>query len=179
MGLFDIVLLIILGGFGLFGLWFGLIHTLGSLLGTVAGAYFASRWFVSMVEWVNSVTGWEGNWLNIIMFAIAFVCINRFIGFLFWLVERFFKALTELPFIASINRFLGLFIGIFEGMITLGLIFFFIDKFPVGETFMGWVETSKIVSHTVSTAEILLPLIPEAIKEMESTIGFIGENIGT
>ncbi len=179
MGLFDIVLLILLGGFGLFGLWFGLIHTLGSLLGTVAGAYFASRWFDNMAEWVQGITGWDGNWTNIIMFTIAFVFINRLVGFIFWLVERFFEGFTKLPFIASMNRFLGLFLGIFEGMITLGLIFFFIDKFPVGETFMSWVEASTVVPFVADTAEILLPLIPEAIKELESAIGVIGDKLSS
>jgi len=168
MGLFDIVLLISIGGFGLFGLWFGLIHTLGSLLGTVAGAYLASRWYDNMVAWVEQITGWDGNWPNIIMFII---------GFLFWLAERLFKSLTELPFIASLNRFLGFFLGLFEGMITFGLIFYFIDKFPVGETFMGWVAVSKVVPYTVNTADILLPLIPDAIKNLESAIGLIGGKI--
>lgn len=173
MGLFDVVLLILLGGFAMFGFWFGLIHTLGSLFGTVLGAYFASRWYDEMVAWVNGITGWEGNWVDVTMFIIAFVIINRLVGFLFWLAERFFDPLTKLPFISSLNRFLGVFLGIFEGLITLGLIFFFIDKFPVGEQFMGWVEASTIVPHTVETAEILLPLIPDAIKELESAIGLL------
>lgn len=178
MGLFDIVLLIIIGGFGLFGFWFGLIHTLGSLLGTIVGAYFASRWFETMANWIKEIAGWEENWTDVIMFILAFIIINRLVGFLFWLVEKFFKNITELPFIASLNRFLGLFLGLFEGIITLGLIFFFIDKFPVGEMFMSWVSLSKIVPHTVGIADILLPLIPEAIKDIESAIGLIGKNIG-
>lgn len=179
MGLFDIVLLIIIAGFAMFGFWFGLIHTLGSLLGTVVGAYTASRWFDDMVAWVHGITGWEGNWVNVMMFSTAFIVINRLIGFLFWLIERFFDPLTRLPFITSLNRFLGVFFGIFEAMVTLGLIFFFVDKFPVGETFMGWVKSSQVVPYTVQVAEILFPLIPEAIKNLESAIGIMGDMIGS
>ena len=179
MGLFDIVLLIIIAGFGMFGLWFGLIHTLGSLFGTVIGAYAASRWYDKMAAWIGSITGWEGNWTNVIMFTIAFIFINRVVGFFFWLIERLLEKFTKLPFIESLNRIMGFFLGLFEGMITLGLIFFFIDKFPVGETFMGWVELSKVVPYAVESAEMLLPLIPDAIKELQSAIGLIGGGLAT
>ena len=45
MSTFDIVLLVIIGGFGLFGLWFGIVHTLGSLLGTALGIFLASHYY--------------------------------------------------------------------------------------------------------------------------------------
>lgn len=168
MSLFDVILLIIIAGFGMFGLWFGLIHTLGSLLGTALGAYLASRWYDDMAAWIHSITGWEGNWVNVLMFAIACIFINRMVGFSFWVVDRWFAPLTRLPFLQSLDRFLGTILGVFEGAVTCGLIFYFIDKFPVGDQFMGWVQTSMIVPYLVDTAAILLPLIPEAITQLES-----------
>lgn len=175
MSLFDIVLLIILGGFAMFGFWFGLLHTLGSLVGTVLGTYFASRWYDNMAAWVTNVTGWEGNWTNVVMFIIAFVVINRLVGLLFWFGDRFFSVFTRLPFLASLNRFLGFILGAFEGLITLGIIFFFVDKFPVGPVFMGWVESSVVVPYTLNTAQVLLPLIPQAVKELKSAVEYIGD----
>ena len=61
MGLSDIILLIIIAGFAMFGFWFGLIHTLGSLLGTVFGAYLASRYYEPMADWLINITGWGEN----------------------------------------------------------------------------------------------------------------------
>jgi uncharacterized membrane protein required for colicin V production len=81
---------------------------------------------------------------------------------------------TRLPFLASLNRFLGFILGAFEGLITLGIIFFFVDKFPVGSVFMGWVESSVVVPYTLNTAQVLLPLIPQAVKELKSAVEYIG-----
>lgn len=58
MSLFDIILIVIVAGFGLFGLWFGLVHTLGSLIGTVFGVYLASRYYGPVAEWLIRATGW-------------------------------------------------------------------------------------------------------------------------
>ncbi len=170
MTLVDIVLLIIIGGFAMFGFWFGLIHTLGSLLGTAVGAFFATRWYEPMVEWIVDITGWSENVSAVLSFVITFVVINRLVGFLFSMGERFFKRFTSLPFIVSIDRFLGLLLGIFEGLVTLGIIFLFIDKFPINETLIDLLGASKVLPHTINAADILLPLIPEGIKELESTI---------
>ena len=108
MPLIDIILLIIIAGFGMFGLWFGLIHTLGSLIGTIAGIYLATRFYEPMAGWLTNITGWGGNVPKVIMFIVAFIVINRLVGFAFWIVDKVLSLVTRLPFIAGINRFLGL-----------------------------------------------------------------------
>ncbi len=173
MGLFDVILLIIIAGFAMFGFWFGLIHTLGSLLGTVLGAFLASRYYEPMADWLNGITGWEGNVSKVLMFVIAFFVINRLVGFIFWIVDKFLSVLTRMPFIKGINRFLGMLLGVFEGMITIGLIIYFIDKVPLSEKIMDYIADSVVAPYTVSTAEVLLPLLPEALKMLNSTIDFV------
>jgi len=173
MSLFDIILLIIIGGFAMFGFWFGLIHTLGSLLGTVFGAYLASRYYEPMADWLMNITGWGGNVTKVIMFIIAFLIINRLVGFAFWIVDKMTSFFTSLPFISSLNRFLGLILGLFEGLVTVGLIIYFIERYPVSEKLMEWIAMSAVAPYTTSVAAILLPLLPEALKMMKSTVDYI------
>jgi uncharacterized membrane protein required for colicin V production len=73
MSLFDIILLCIIAGFGLFGLWFGLISTLGSIAGTLLGVYLASRWYVPVAEWLINTTGWSPNFSKVVIFIIVFL----------------------------------------------------------------------------------------------------------
>ena len=87
MNLLDVILIITIGGFAMFGFWFGLIHTFGSLVGTAIGAFFASRWYDGLAGWLAGVTGWETNTANVLSFIIVFLIINRVIGFLFWMLE--------------------------------------------------------------------------------------------
>ncbi len=173
MGLFDVILFIIIGGFAIFGFWFGLIHTLGSLLGTVLGAYLASRYYEPMAGWLMSITGWEGNMPKVLMFIIAFVIINRLVGFGFWIVDKSLSFLTRMPFIKGINRFLGVVIGLFEGMITIGLILYFIDKFPLSEAIMIRIADSFLAPICISMANVLLPLLPEALRILQSSVDFV------
>lgn len=170
MSFFDLVLLIIIGGFGLFGLWFGLIHTLGSLVGTVFGVFLASRFYEMLGNWLANITGWQGNFPKVVMFIIAFLIINRLAGLLFWFADKLFSVITQLPFMNSLNRLLGLAFGLAEGAIVLGIIFYFIAKFPVGQWFMAMLSASKIAPYTVSFASILWPLLPEALKLIQNSI---------
>lgn len=171
MSFFDLVLLIIIGGFALFGLWFGLVHTLGSLLGTILGVFLATRYYAPMAEWLVNITGWGGNFPKVITFIIAFIIINRLVGFGFWIVDRLLSVFTKLPFISGLNRLLGAAFGFFEGVLVLGIIFFFIARFPLGPKFMGLLAASKIAPFTVATASVLWPLVPDAIRILRSTVG--------
>ncbi len=173
MGLFDIILLIIIAGFGMFGFWFGLIHTLGSLLGTIFGVYLATRYYGPMADWLIGVTGWGDNFSKVLMFIIAFVVINRLVGFVFWIIEKTTNVITYLPFIRGINRFLGLIFGLLEGLISLGIVFYFIERIPLSERFMGWMAGSVVVPYTVSIAAILLPFVPEALKLLRSSVDYM------
>ncbi len=167
---FDLALILIIGGFGLFGLWFGLVHTIGSLVGTIAGVYLAGHYYEPVANWLIKTTGWGTNFSKVLMFIIVFFVINRLVGLVFWIVDKFLSFFTHLPFIRSIDRILGMAFGLLEGALGLGIIFYFIGKFPVGEQFMNLVTSSKIVPFLVKIASILWPLLPEAIKTLESVI---------
>jgi len=172
MSLFDIILLIIIAGFGMFGFWFGLVHTIGSLIGTVLGAYLAGRYYEPMADWLTNITGWGGNVPKVVMFVVAFILINRLVGFAFWIIDKLTGIITRLPFISGINRLLGLILGALEGVITLGLIFYFIDKIPLSEYIMGYMADSAVVPKLISVASILIPLLPEALKMLNSSVDF-------
>lgn len=167
---FDLALLIIIAGFGLFGLWFGLVHTLGSLVGTVAGAYLAAIYYEPVANWLMNTTGWGENFSKVLIFIIVFFLINRLVGLVFWIVDKILSFFTRLPFISSIDRVFGMAFGVLEGAIVLGLIFYFIGKFPVGVNFMSWIVESKIVPHLIKIASVLLPLLPMALKTIQTTL---------
>ncbi len=170
MSLFDTIVLVIIGGFGLFGLWFGLVHTLGSLIGTVFGVYLASRYYGPVAEWLIRTTGWEENISRVVIFVIAFIVINRLVGLAFWIVDKILSIFTRLPFVSSLNRLLGLIFGLFEGALVVGMVFYFIARFPIGEKFMGWIAASQVAPFTVKIATVLWPLLPDAIKALKSTV---------
>jgi len=173
MSLTDIILLIVIGGFALGGLWFGFVHTLGSLIGTLLGVYLASRYFDTLAGWLSSFLPWEGNGIKVAVFVLAFLVINRLVGFAFWFLEKFIGFITRLPFIRSINRLLGLLFGAAEGIITVGVVVYIIERFPLSAGLMQRLSESKIAPYTLSIASILIPLVPEGIRLLKSTLDFV------
>ena len=172
MTFFDIVLIIIIVGFGLAGLWFGLVHTLGSLIGSVLGVYLAFRFYAPVAGWIMSVTGWQGNITKFVVFIIAFILINRLVGFVFWLIDKLFGWFTKLPFIHSANHVAGFIFGLIEGAVVLGVALYFTSRFPLGENFMNALASSKIAPYLDSLISILKPFIPDTIAMIKSAISF-------
>lgn len=177
MSWFDIILLVIVGGFGLFGVWFGFFHTLGSLLGTVMGVYLAGRYYEPMSAWLIAVTGWGENTSKVIMFTLSFILINRLVGFAFWIFNKFFDVLTKLPFIGSINRLFGLVLGVFEGLLTVGFFIYAVELFPISAKLTGMIDVSLIAPYALSMVTILLPLLPEGMRLLRSSVDYVEQRV--
>lgn len=170
MSLFDIVLLVIITGFALFGLWFGLVHTLGSLIGTAFGVYIASRYYGAVANWIIGFTHWDQNYVKVIIFIVSFVLITRLVGFIFWVMEKFLTIFTRMPFIHGLDRLLGGLFGVLEGAVVIGVSLYFIARFPISLSFMDGLAHSQVAPPLVSIASILVPLFPEALRLLKSTV---------
>jgi len=166
---FDIVLLILLGGFVLFGLWFGFIHTLGSLIGIIAGAFIASHYYVGLADWGGFIWG-KGDLGFVISFIIILIFINRLIGLIFYFFDRAFELISIIPFITSINRLSGAVLGFLEGSLTLGLILFFLSRYPVNEWMADQLSSSVAAPWLIGMAKVLAPLLPELLKQLHSIL---------
>lgn len=170
MSLFDLVLIAILGGFTLFGFWFGIFASLGSLVGTVVGVYLASRWYVAPSIWLAGVTGWSANFTNVVSFILVFLVVNRLIGFVFYLLDKVFSIITHLPVISGLNRLLGALLGFIEGVVALGITIYFISRFPLSPAFMAQVNASSVASWCARVASLLWPLVPQAIQVLQNAL---------
>ena len=173
MSAFDIALVVIIALFGLFGFFSGFIATLGSLLGTVLGAYLAVRFYGPMADWLMGITGWSGNPTKVLMFIVAFILINRLVGFVFWFLEKMFKVFTFLPFISTINRLLGCIFGIAEGLVTIGLILYFVKEHPLSDKLMDLIANSTVAPYSITAATIFLPLVPILVKYTKDAVDYV------
>lgn len=170
MSFFDLVLFIVLGAFVLYGLWFGLIHALGALVGVIAGAFLAGRLFEPLAHAFLWLFGGNINLARIVIFFVIFTIVNRLIGFGFHLLERAFKVLTILPFLSSINRLGGAVLGFLEGSLVLGGALLLATKFPLSPAFTTALAQSKFSAYLLGVANVIVPLLPELVKKLESAL---------
>ena len=169
ISILDFILIIVLFFFAFGGFFFGLIHSLGAIIGTIVGVVVASNYFQILVDWMGTPFGLSENWIRIIAFAAIFIVVNRLVGFVFWTVDRFFK-LGIIPFIKSINRLGGLIFGLVEGAIILGIGLVFIVKFPFADSLIDMIQASDLARYLFSIGSWLMPLLPELFEQARELI---------
>lgn len=164
MPLFNTLLIVALAGFALYGLWFGLIHTFGALLGTVVGALAAANFYNAVALWMQGIFGGNLNVHRAIAFLLVFAVVNRLVGLVFLLLEKMFQVLAILPFLKSINRLLGAIFGLLEGAIVIGATLLVIQRFPFGGL-QAQIAASPVAQTVVSVARVVILLLPPALRD--------------
>lgn len=163
----DLILLIILFGFVLYGFWFGLIHALGGLVGVVVASILATRFYEPLSEWALLVFGGSTNLVRMVTFIITFFLITRLVGFAFFIAERIFKFISIIPFLKSINRLLGAILGLAEGIFLVGGILFVMAVVPFGPRVEQALQYSNVARYLVNTYRVMTPLLPRELREFD------------
>jgi uncharacterized membrane protein required for colicin V production len=164
MPLVDLLLVIIVGAFVLFGLFFGFVHTLGSTVGSIVGIVIASRILPGAVKTFAFVFGGNESVASVVLFILLFLFISRAIGFLFWLAEKVFGFMAWVPFAKSLNRLAGGVLGFFEGVIVVGVAIYFALKFLPDSTVASWLEQSAVANYLLAVMSALQALFPESLR---------------
>lgn len=169
MTLFDLILILLVFGFGWFGFWFGLIHAVGGFVGLILGAAVASRYYDDLAKRILFIFNGNENLAKLISFFVIYIVGNRLVGFVFFIVDKILKPITQLPFLKAINRLGGVIFGLAEGILTIGLFLYFAARVPL-PWLIDLIEKSKIAWYFIKMANLLLPLLPEVLKKLESVI---------
>lgn len=168
----DIILLIILGGFVLYGFWFGLIHALGGLVGVVVGSILATRLYAPVAGWAMSIFGGNQNVMRILAFSILFVLVTRLVGFLFYLAEKLFGFISVIPFMKTINRLAGAILGFIEGAFVVGGIIFVMAFLPIPGRTEASLRSSRVAAYLVRTYRVMQPFLPRALRDFDPSTYF-------
>ena len=154
----------------------GFIKSITSLLGVFVGVYLASRYYLPVADWLMRVTGWSSNAAKVVMFIAAFIIIAKLVAIVFYIISKVLNLLKIVPFVKTFNRLLGFLLGLVEGVLTVGLIIFFVERFPLVDRIMKPLAESVLAGYFSGAAKIFLPLLPQSIKLLESTIDYV-ENL--
>jgi len=171
MSIFDIVLLVILAGFIINGLFKGLIRLLGHVAGIIIGAYVSSHFYLVFFEWAKNIFNGHDNAGKVIIFILLFIVVTRLTDWLFVLIEKIFKFIAFIPGSKYINNLLGAALGFVEGGLFLGLILFVAIRYtPLGATFAKQLTESVIAPFLLKMVNIILPILPDALKALKTIV---------
>lgn len=170
MTLFDIILIVIIAGFIFYGIFFGLIHALGGLVGVFAGTIVAGWLFNPIGELIAPIFWGNEMLAKVIAFIILFILVNRLFGLIFWMIDRVVGFLKIIPFLKSINSILGGLFGFLEGAFLLGGILYVASRYPIWDWMNNAMASSDVARYLVSVFNIIAPLLPEAVRVLQSLI---------
>lgn len=171
MTIFDVALIIILAGFAFYGLFFGFIRTLGALAGTVAGAWVAMKYHLLVFSWLQGLFFGLDNFGRVIVFILLFGLVHRLAVALFCLLDKAFDIISIIPFLKTINRLLGAFLGFILGSFVIGLIIYAGLSYPyIPGFFVSWINKSQVVPFLMKFVKILLPILPTLLEKLKNLV---------
>lgn len=154
MPIIDTAFLVIIALFTLFGFWFGLIHTLGSVVGFFAGIFVASRLY----------DYWDiGIGLKIFLFVFIFLLIGRLVGLLFLILNKAFRLVKIIPFTSLINRILGAALGFVEGIFVVVGAVFIVHYYRL-DGWLAFIKDSDVVPFSLRLSKIIMPFLTKALQ---------------
>lgn len=168
MSVFDTILLVALSGFVFYGFFFGLIRTIGSIVGILAGFFVASNYYLAVFSWGSNLSFGYDKIGKIVCFLLLFSLVNRLIGFAFALLDSALGIVSIIPFVKTINRIAGAVLGLAEGALVLGIIFYYINNISIASKFMSqFTAGSKIIPSLASFSEMILPFLPSLVEKIK------------
>ena len=171
VSIFDVVLILFLGGFVFYGLFKGLIKLLGDVIGLIVGAWAASHYYLVAYNWLKWLYFGQENLGKVISFVIVLLVAIRLVGWLFILLQKVFDIMSIIPFLKSINKLAGGILGLIEGISVLGLIIYMASRYSFVTSFFGaQLASSQIAPLLAQAVSILTPLFPTALKMLQSII---------
>lgn len=170
MTLLDLILVLIIFFFTFSGFWFGLIHTLGSLVGTVAGVLVAGQYFEQLALKLGGLTMGNTGVAKVVAFIMIFLLVSRLVGFVFWLINRMFNIIAKVPIIKSFNRIGGGLLGFAEGVVVTGIALVIAGKYITATWFVDAVMVSSVAQWLLKYGQVLVPLLPTTVKDVRGLL---------
>ncbi|OGY48834.1 MAG: hypothetical protein A2663_00005 [Candidatus Buchananbacteria bacterium RIFCSPHIGHO2_01_FULL_46_12] len=162
--IFDLILILVLFLFIAIGFVSGLIQGIGAIVGVFLGAWAAVWFYEPLGVWLTPILLGHGTIAKIVAFLLIFGVVNRLVGLLFYIVDKFFGLISIIPFLKTINRILGAILGFIEGILAISFVLFFITKLGISVWLNGIIAASKVASWLIGLAAILTPLLPKILK---------------
>jgi len=149
MNYIDIVILVLLGIFGIGGLRKGLITEVATLIGLCIGLYgafhFSDFTANKLVQWVEI----DPKYLNVIAFVVTFLVLAIAVNFLGRLVKKMVQAIN----LGFIDKLGGFIVGMAKGVLICSLVVMLLNS----------LEINNIIKDKDKERSLLYPYIEQTV----------------
>ncbi len=153
----NLLLLALLLGFIGMGLKDGFIHSLGRLVGAIVGFLAAREWSLALAKPLSLFL--PNGWARLIAFLVIFFLITQLVGIGFKLIDGFYRILSVLPFLKSINSLLGALLGGLEGVILVGGALYLVTTFQLLPWLSERLQGSMVAEWVLKSFNLLFGML--------------------
>lgn len=165
MNWIDALILIMVLGFGVGGLFRGLIKEVGSLLGVIGGIFLGFRLNPVMVKFIGKIIPINDAIISVIAFSLIFLIVVVLVHFLMNLVNKLMQSLL----LGGVDKVLGFLFGAFKGLLLASVVVILISLL----TFINSVERAVMESKLASGTAKVAPFVYNKItgKDVSEDLG--------
>lgn len=171
MALLDILILVTISGFTIYGFARGLIRSAGALAGLLLGVWGAMLFYTILFGWLNDLFLGHDILGKSICFLIIYIIINRLVNYGFSILDSTYDIISIVPFLRTINRVTGALLGFIEGGLAAGLVLYASLQLPLTlDLFAKMIIKSQFAPQLIIFAKIFLPLAADLFGQIRSTV---------
>lgn len=159
----DILLILIILAFVFFGLFFGLVHTIGSLIITVLALLVAIHFSDAAFDTFGFILG-GGETARVVIFILLFFVASRLLSIGLKFAGGLFYWFTYIPFANTFNRLLGALFGLVEGVLIVGVVIFYAMQVLPDDTLLQALQGSYLAKFLVAIMSALQVFFPESLR---------------
>jgi len=159
MNWLDIVILVVVVGGAIGGLFTGFIKTIFSLAGFILGVFLAGRYYSNLADSLTFISNETG--ANIFAFILIFIIVTV----IFALLGKIFTKIVSWILLGWVNRLAGAALGAIMGALVISAILTIVIKY----TGSSIISDSAIAAFLLDYFPVILGLLPS---EFDSVSGF-------
>ncbi len=166
----DLIIILFLAAFFVYGWKSGLISVVGRIAGIFIGAFIAGQYYTDMASYFAQISFGSEMLQNAIGFIVLFGISSQLIGLIFYSLDKVFNAVAIIPGLKSINRLGGGILGLVEGVLVISVVLYIAYLFPFSEMLDEFIVGSTVAHFFIGVSNIIAPFIPDSL---EAVRGFI------
>lgn len=170
MSTLEIVLLVVVLGFALYGAMLGLLQGIGSIIGLFVGYAVATHYVNGIAHFLTPLFG--GNKIAAVItgFTILFVLASKLVGLLFYFLDKIFKLVAIFPGLKLLDSIGGFVLGLLEGIVIVGISLNILTHVPVPGGTATAVEQSSMLKFFRATSHVVTGFYPDAQSSIQNVL---------
>ncbi len=164
----DLVIIVVVGLFTIFGMYWGIIRQVLAVVGLVVGLMLAGQYGSEVAVWLGSFIT-DPNLAQSVGFILVLLTVSSVSS----LIASLLHSLAGLVFLGWLDHLLGGILGLVQGVLAVAAVLIVLVVFPV-DPYSGWLRSSLLAGWVLRLGEPLTLLLPDLFAAAVRTFNEFG-----